>query len=322
MSDVSLNYYDILQVPKNASDADIKKAYRKLAMKWHPDKNPDKLAEAAQKFQEVGEAYEVLSDQKKRAIFDQYGFEGLRDGIPDPQNGGRAPGYNYKQNAQEIFESFFGTSNPFATFGFGAAAPFASKLNKPGPKITPPEIKKVPCTLAELYNGCVKSFSVTRKRFNLSKELVDEVKVLTINIRPGWKQGTKVTFPKEGNESLDATTPDIVFVIEEVIQVETGYSREGNNLIYLYQITLADALSDCSLQVPTLDKRLLSFACPEVVTPYYEKRILNEGMPLSKSSTGEKGELIIRFHVLFPKYLNGTKKLKLRELLANEEVQH
>lgn len=183
-------------------------------------------------------------------------------------------GYYYKQNAQEIFEKFFGTTNPFAAFGFGGSMPFSSKLNKPGPKISPPEVRKVMCTLAELYNGCTKTFSVKRKRFDANRELVDSTKILTINIKPGWKKGTKVTFPGEGDESYDATPPDIVFEIDELIQAETGYTREGNNLVYLYRITLADALSDCSLQVPTLDKRLLSFACPEVVTPYYEKKIL------------------------------------------------
>jgi len=81
------NYYDILQVPKVSTDAEIKKAYRKLAMKWHPDKNPDIPEEAAKKFQEIGEAYDVLSDPEKRAIYDQYGYEALRDGIPDPAGG-------------------------------------------------------------------------------------------------------------------------------------------------------------------------------------------------------------------------------------------
>lgn len=315
----SPNYYDILQVPKSSSDGEIKKAYRKLAMKWHPDKNPDIPEEAAQKFQEIGEAYDVLSDPEKRAIYDQYGYEGLRDGIPDPNGGSRA-GYNYKQNAQEIFEQFFGTSNPFATFGFGNSQPFATRLNKPGPKISEPEIRKVVCSLTELYNGCTKTFSVKRKRFNAEKELVDSTKILTINIKPGWKNGTKITFPAEGDESLNATTPDIVFVIQEQPDPKLGYVREGNNLIYMYNISIADALSDCSLQVPTLDNRLLSFACPEVVSPYYEKRIQGEGMPISKNP-GQRGDLIIRFHVRFPKYLNGTKKLKLRELLANEELQ-
>jgi DnaJ-class molecular chaperone len=194
---------------------------------------------------------------------------------------GSRAGYNYKQNAQEIFENFFGTSNPFATFGFGTTQPFSSRLNKPGPKISEPEIRKVFCSLTELYNGCTKTFSVKRKRFNTEKELVDNTKILTINIKPGWKQGTKITFPAEGDESLTATTPDIIFVIHEQPDPKLHYERDGNHLIYTYYISIADALSDCSLQIPTLDSRLLSFACPEVVTPYYEKRIL--GMSLSVS---------------------------------------
>jgi len=314
------NYYESLQVHKGSSDTEIKKAYRKLAMKWHPDKNPDNAEEAAERFQEIGEAYDVLSDPEKRAIYDQYGYEGLRDGIPDQSGGNNGGGYNYKQNAQEIFENFFGTSNPFATFGFGETMPFASKLNKPGPKKADPVVHDLPCTLAELYNGCIKKFNITRKRYTPEGELVDDSKQLTINIRPGWKKGTKITFPNEGDEMKGVVTPDVVFVIQEKIEPESGYTREGNNLVYLYKIGLADALSDCSLQIPTLDQRLLSIACPEVVTPYYEKRVTGEGMPLSKKQ-GSRGDLIIRFRVLFPKYLNGTKKVKLRELLANEELQ-
>lgn len=82
-----INYYEVLQLPKNSSDAEIKKAYRKLAMKWHPDKNPDNAEEAAKKFQEIGEAYDVLSDMEKRAIYDQFGYEGLRDGVQNSEGG-------------------------------------------------------------------------------------------------------------------------------------------------------------------------------------------------------------------------------------------
>ena len=77
-----IGYYEILQIPKSSSDIEIKKAYRKLAMKWHPDKNPDNVEEAAKIFQEIGEAYDVLCDTEKRAIYDQYGYEGLVNGIP------------------------------------------------------------------------------------------------------------------------------------------------------------------------------------------------------------------------------------------------
>lgn len=85
MSEIS--YYEILELPRNSSDADIKKAYRRLAMKWHPDKNPDIAEEAAKKFQEIGEAYDVLSDMEKRAIYDQYGYEGLKNGVPTADGG-------------------------------------------------------------------------------------------------------------------------------------------------------------------------------------------------------------------------------------------
>lgn len=160
-----------------------------------------------------------------------------------------------------------------------------------------------------------------RKRLTDDGVLFEQSKVLVVNVKPGWKKGTKVTFPNEGDEGVGVQAQDVVFVIDEKL-VNNGYSRSGNNLIHLYHISLSDALTDCSLQVPTLDGRVLSIACPEVVHPEYEKVIPGEGMPLSKKSAapGEKGDLVIRFRILFPKYLNGGKRIKIKELLANEDL--
>lgn len=313
----SIDYYDVLQVPKNSSNEEIKKSYRKLAMKWHPDKNPNNKEEAAGKFQEIGEAYDVLNDLEKRAIYDQFGYEGLRDGVENEQ-GENTGGYSYRQNAQDIFENFFGTKNPFATFGF-EAMPFSSKLNKPGPAKSKPVIFNLECTLKELYNGCTKKIDITRKRLTRDLDLYDDSKTLIINVKPGWKKGTKITFVNEGDEGYGIVPADLVFVIQEKDNSDPGFVRDGNNLVYTYKISLADALTDCSLQIPTLDQRILSLACPEVVSPFYEKLIPGEGMPISKSDS--KGDLVIRFHILFPKYLNGVKRTKLRELLANEPLQ-
>lgn len=102
---------------------------------------------------------------------------------------------------------------------------------------------------------------------------MDDTKLLTITVRPGWKKGTKVTFPGEGDEGVGVLAPDIIFVVEEKAEAGSGYAREGNNLVYTYKLSLSDALTDCSLQIPTLDSRIISIACPEVVSPYYEKTI-------------------------------------------------
>lgn len=85
---MGVDYYKILQVDRSAKDDDLKKAYRKLAMKWHPDKNPNNKKETEAKFKTISEAYDVLSDPQKRAIYDQYGEEGLKGQMPPPDAGG------------------------------------------------------------------------------------------------------------------------------------------------------------------------------------------------------------------------------------------
>merc|ERR1711998_105775 len=110
----SMMYYDILGVPRTASTEDVKKAYRKLALKWHPNRAPGAKSEVMAKFDGIAEAYEVLSNPARRAIFDQYGESGLKDGIPDGHGGIKGGKYRFNSNAIEIFTSFFGTSSPFA----------------------------------------------------------------------------------------------------------------------------------------------------------------------------------------------------------------
>ncbi len=106
---------------------------------------------------------------------------------------------------------------------------------------------------------------------------------------------------------------DLVFVLAE--KPHSKLVREGSNLIFLKKLSLADALTDCSIEVPTLDGRCLSIPCPEVVAFGYEKVVGGEGMPLSKKP-GTRGDLIIRFNIVFPEYLSEDKKVQLRKLLA------
>ena len=107
------SYYDTLGVARTAKSEEIKAAYRKLALKWHPERCADR-AEAEAKFSEIAEAYEVLVHPARRSIFDQYGAQGLMNGIPDGTGGVKGGTYHFGNNAFEIFAGFFGTSSPFA----------------------------------------------------------------------------------------------------------------------------------------------------------------------------------------------------------------
>lgn len=124
------NYYEMLELTVSASEHEIKKAYRRLALKWHPDKNPDNQKEAEKRFKEISEAYEVLSDKKKREIYDRYGKEGLNRA--NSAGSSSRPSYDFSfdpfsqfgtgfhfRSPQDIFEEFFGTRNIFDIFDNG-----------------------------------------------------------------------------------------------------------------------------------------------------------------------------------------------------------
>ncbi|XP_012290806.2 dnaJ homolog subfamily B member 8 [Aotus nancymaae] len=109
------NYYEVLGVQVSASQEDIKKAYRKLALRWHPDKNPDNKEEAEKKFKQVSEAYEVLSDSKKRSLYDRAGCDSWRatGGASTPYSSPFDTGYTFR-NPEDIFREFFGGLDPFS----------------------------------------------------------------------------------------------------------------------------------------------------------------------------------------------------------------
>lgn len=112
-----VDYYKILGVPRAASQEDIKKAYRKLALKWHPDKNPDNKEEAEKKFKELAEAYEVLSDKTKRDSYDRYGNDPMRHTGSSSADFSDFPGFNFTfRNPDDVFKEFFGGQDPFANF--------------------------------------------------------------------------------------------------------------------------------------------------------------------------------------------------------------
>ena len=203
---MSQNYYDVLGIQKNATEDEIKKAYRKLAVKWHPDKNPDNKDEAEKKFKQISEAYQALSDPKKREIYDNYGEEGLKN------DGGMGGGGGPFTSPEEIFSMFFGGRSPFG----GGEENFFRGGGGHGSKKSDPKVVSIPITLKECYTGSKKK--ITLKIKNLCKTCNGQgglsmktcggcngrgVKVVTRMIGPGMMQQMQSVCPEcNGNRKI------------------------------------------------------------------------------------------------------------------------
>ncbi|KAF9441067.1 DnaJ-domain-containing protein [Macrolepiota fuliginosa MF-IS2] len=385
------DYYKLLGVDKNASEDDIKKAYKKMALKWHPDRNKNS-EEATKKFKEISEAFEVLSDKQKRTVYDQFGEEGLKGGGgtasgPSPAGGfpsgfnsfpggagttftftsgspggfGGSRGGYHPTDPQKIFEQMFGNTGLFggglgSMFG-GAGGPggldedddmsgfrYSSSGSMPGgmPRRSHPTRSRTQFTsgtprshmqdeekpseitrplklsLEELYGGTVKHIKIGRRLLNGTTE----DKILEINVLPGWKDGTKVRFPKAGNEvAPPREAQDLVFVVET--KHHQTFERDNNDLICRVKIPLVEALTGASgpaaKKVVTLfDGRKLQVPIPfGIVKPDQETTIPGEGMPIRKEgATKKKGDLIVKWDVVFPSSLTSSQKELVRKALT------
>lgn len=331
-------YYDILGVSKNASEDEIKKAYRKAAMKNHPDKGGD-----PEKFKELGQAYEVLSDPEKKELYDQYGEDALKEGM-----GGGGSSFH---NPFDIFESFFGGPS------FGGGSSSRGRRQKHGEDV----VHSLKVSLEDVYNGTMKKLSlsrnvlcskckgkgsksgtagrcfgcqgtgmkVTRRQIGLGmiqqmqhvcpdcrgtgeviserdrcpqckgNKVSQERKVLEVHVDKGMQQGQKIVFEGQADEAPDTITGDIVFVLQ--VKDHPKFRREHDDLFIDHTLNLTEALCGFQFAVTHLDGRqLLIKSNPgEVIKPGQYKAINDEGMP-QHNRPFMKGRLYIQFNVDFP----------------------
>ncbi|KAK2460275.1 hypothetical protein APHAL10511_007664 [Amanita phalloides] len=390
---MGIDYYKTLGIDKTASEDDIKKAYKKMALRWHPDRNKGS-EEANQKFKQISEAFEVLSDSQKRTVYDQFGEEGLKGGGggggggPPPGAGagfppggfsgfpggatftftsggpggfGRSSGFT-ASDPQKIFEQIFGgglgggLGGAFPGFGGGRSHTFdmdqdddvggfggfsgfggmpggmrrgrpgsfgssqgGHRTQSPSKKEQSEITRPLKLSLNELYSG-------TTKRLKVGRRLLDgstEDKVLEINVFPGWKSGTKVRFPKAGNELAGGDSQDLVFVVED--KPHEVFKRDGNDLVATLKISLVEALAGgpgnnrVTRVLELLDGRRMQVPAPlGVVKPGMETKISDEGMPVRKEGgVRSKGDLIVKWDVEFPQKLTAGQKEGIRKVLSD-----
>ncbi|NXC49026.1 DJB13 protein, partial [Penelope pileata] len=311
------DYYAVLGLGRSATDADVKNAYRMLALENHPQKCKEPWA--PERFRQLAEAYDVLSDPVRRGIYDRFGEEGLKGGIPLEGEDAWSEGYVFHNNPEKVFKEFFGGHNPFAEFftkdGSEVLLPFGGLRGRGAMKQDPPIVWDLHVSLEDLFYGCTKKIKISRRVMNEDDQTSTiRDKILIIDVQPGWKQGTRVTFEKEGDQGPNLIPADIIFIVQE--KPHPRFKRSNDDLIYVATIPLGKALVGCTVDVRTLDRRLLNIPINDIVHPKYFKVVPGEGMPLLKDPR-RRGDLLIHFNICFPKQLTPAKKMLLKSALLS-----
>jgi len=325
------DYYEVLGVSKNASEKEIKQAYRKLAIKYHPDRNPDNQ-EAEEKFKEAAEAYEVLSNNDKRSRYDQFGHQGMK--------GGRG-GFGGGMNMEDIFDQF---GDIFSGFGGGFNSGFGSrnrttkgsnlririKLNLKEicegviKKIKIKRLKNSPDTKYGTCDVCHGSGGVTKIANTIlgqmqttstcsycqgtGKKIINKntqsnehgmiyVEELTeINIPAGVSEGMQLKIRNKGNDApYEGIAGDLLVLIEE--EQHSELIREGINIHHDLYINIPNAILGCNVEIPTITGKA-KINIPSGVQGGKILRLKSKGIPHIDSN--QKGDLLVHINIWTP----------------------
>jgi len=290
------DYYKILGVDRNASPEEIKKVYRKLAMKYHPDRNPGNK-NAEEKFKEINEAYEVLRDPQKRSRYDQLGADYSRWA----QSGGSPNAYDWSQwvrqapgGAQVEFGDLgdlFGFSDFFSAI-FGGVPTSRTQSNRRSSNVrSSPVEQPVSISLREAYEGTQRIIQIGNRR-------------LEVKIPAGAKTGTKVRVAGAGPHSFGGQAGDIYLVIE--VQPDPVYERKDNDLYMEVTIDLFTAVLGGQSNISTFASNVL-LTIPPGTQPGQLIRLSGRGMPLLRHPQ-QFGDLYAKIKVTIPRRLTEQQK--------------
>ncbi len=305
-----MEYYKILGVSKDASTEEIKRAYRKLAVKYHPDKNPgDKAAEA--KFKEISEAYAVLSDPKKRQEYDTFG----------------ASGFQQRYSQEDIFRGF-DLNDILSQFGFGAGSfrgttfhtgakggnPFENFFQGTmgggcrGPGCRPQAVRgedltyELTITLEDVLHGAEKTISLREN---------GRTRAISVRIPKGIEAGKRLRLSGKGRPSPSGGPPGDLY-LKITIAPHPLFRREGDNLVLEQRIPFSQACFGTKLEVETLEGRRLKVKVPAGVQQESKLRLKGHGLP--SGPLGGRGDLLVKIAIQIPKKLTREQKKVVRQL--------
>jgi curved DNA-binding protein len=301
------DYYKILGVDRNASESEIKKAYRKLAMKYHPDRtNGDKSAE--EMFKKISEAYAVLSDKEKRKQYDTFGASGFSQRYSQEDI---FRGFNFG----DIFKEFGFDDSSFANmfmggggrgrrFGFSFGGdPFSAYTAGQGAQVKGPDlVYELPLTLQEVLSGATKIIAL---------EQGGQQKKIEVKIPRGMATGKKLRLAGKGQPGALGGPPGDLYIQAKVLD-DPVFSVVGHDLYVDREIKLTEALLGTQTKIPTVDGKNLNLKIPPGTQHHTKMRMKGYGLPEMKK--GQRGNLYARIVVKTPKRLNKRQKALIQEL--------
>jgi curved DNA-binding protein len=308
-----MNYYDVLGVKKNSSTSEIKKAYRKLALKYHPDHNKGNK-EAEEKFKQISEAYAVLSDEEKRKQYDAFGAEGFQQrysqedifrgsnlgdilrefGLGGFGRGGGSFHFSSSTNGGSPFEAFFGQGGPETHFR-SAAGP---RQQVKGQDLT----YELSVTLEDILHGSEKKISLRRG---------GKIESVSVKVPRGIEAGKKLRLSGKGMPSPAGGPPgDLYLVIKE--QPNVNFAREGSNLIMEKRIPFSAACLGAQIEVKSLENKLLKVKVPAGVQSQSKLRLKGHGLPTGPK--GGRGDIYVKILIDVPKKMTDEQKKLIRKL--------
>lgn len=305
-----MDYYEVLGVKKDSSAQDIKKAYRKLAMKYHPDKNKgDK--EAEEKFKKISEAYAVLSDPEKRKQYDTFGASGFQQRYSQEDI---FRGFDLGDILKEFglggmgggFRASSGQGSPFETFFFQSGGPGGrTAYHSPGqqqPVKGSDLTYELAVSLEEILNGSEKTISLRRE---------GKTENVSVKIPKGIKAGQKLRLAGKGSPSPYGGPPgDLFLIINE--QPHPVFSRDGNNLVVEQNIPFSKACLGSEVSVKSLEGKELKVKVPAGIQPQAKLRLKGHGLPAGKA--GGRGDIYVKVTVDVPKKLTKEQEKLVKEL--------
>ena len=341
MAQEKRDYYEVLGVSKTATDAEIKKAYRKLAMKYHPDYNPgDK--EAEEKFKEINEANEVLSDPKKRQLYDQYGFAGV-DPNYAAQNGGGPGGFGGFSgfggdgvDLGDIFGDIFGG-------GFGGFGGSSRSANPNAPRKGQDIRVRITLTFDEAVHGCKKNITITRQQectechgsgcaAGSSPETCPDCggkgkliknpckschgsgtiavkKTLEANVPAGIDDDQGFRLSGMGNAGTNGGPAGDV-IVAVTVQPSEVFQRDENNIYVVFPITYSQAVLGDTITVPSIDGKV-EVNVPEGTQSGTTFRLRGKGVQYVNGRG--RGDMYVKCEVEIPKKLSRTQREALKK---------